>query len=274
MDSEKDIKTSSELSQKDKNSNKMSLYQKDTFFTYLFKKTEKIATAVYMVTDFFPSEEPLRKRLREIALKLLSKKISLAYGDIVQKENVAKEVPPLFTELVSLLEIAHFSNLLSSMNHLILKKEIEALGLNFENDEISKRYNKTSLFDHSFFQNSEDSLHALSAPLSLAQNDLGQQVKIHKKENMAEERVAHKGHSKGQVFIKDNKKGLQNKTLRQERILALFQKNKNDEFTIKDIVMEVKDCSEKTIQRELLLMVEKGILKKEGERRWSKYFLN
>ena len=42
---------------------------------------------------------------------------------------------------------------------------------------------------------------------------------------------------------------------------------------IKDVSPLIKGCSEKTIQRELLSMVKSGILKKEGEKRWSKYSL-
>ena len=45
------------------------------------------------------------------------------------------------------------------------------------------------------------------------------------------------------------------------------------ELSIKDISNIVTDCSEKTIQRELLGMVEEGMLKKKGERRWSRYSL-
>ena len=44
-------------------------------------------------------------------------------------------------------------------------------------------------------------------------------------------------------------------------------------LTIKDFAKNIKDCSDKTIQRELISMVTSGVLKKEGERRWSKYFL-
>lgn len=43
--------------------------------------------------------------------------------------------------------------------------------------------------------------------------------------------------------------------------------------SIRDVVEVISDCSEKTIQRELLSLVEKGVLKKEGERRWSTYRL-
>jgi hypothetical protein len=42
---------------------------------------------------------------------------------------------------------------------------------------------------------------------------------------------------------------------------------------MKDFVKVIPECSEKTIQRELLDLVGKGVLKKEGERRWSTYSL-
>lgn len=45
------------------------------------------------------------------------------------------------------------------------------------------------------------------------------------------------------------------------------------ESTIKDISMHIKDCSEKTIQRELNAMIEDNIVKRHGERRWSRYSL-
>lgn len=43
---------------------------------------------------------------------------------------------------------------------------------------------------------------------------------------------------------------------------------------IKDISNVIRDCSPKTIQRELQTMIDQGIVIKEGERRWSTYSLN
>jgi len=45
------------------------------------------------------------------------------------------------------------------------------------------------------------------------------------------------------------------------------------EATIKDIAEVITDVSEKTIQRELNSLIEKGQVKRQGERRWSKYSL-
>ena len=45
------------------------------------------------------------------------------------------------------------------------------------------------------------------------------------------------------------------------------------EATIKDIAEVITDVSEKTIQRELNSLIEKGQVLRQGERRWSKYSL-
>ena len=61
---------------------------------------------------------------------------------------------------------------------------------------------------------------------------------------------------------------------RQEAITRFVKEKK--EVNIKDILNVpsiVKGSSEKTIQRELLRLVALGVLKKQGERRWSRYSL-
>jgi hypothetical protein len=75
-------------------------------------------------------------------------------------------------------------------------------------------------------------------------------------------------------FLKDtsrdarplNQKG---QTERMSQILSFIQKNK--QASIKDIAAVIKGCSEKTIQRELLSLIQQGLIKKVGERRWSVY---
>ena len=48
-------------------------------------------------------------------------------------------------------------------------------------------------------------------------------------------------------------------------------KGKN-EYTIKDIALHIPGVSEKTVQRDLQALVSAGVLKRKGERRWSRYF--
>lgn len=58
-------------------------------------------------------------------------------------------------------------------------------------------------------------------------------------------------------------------TERMSVILSFIQKHK--QASIKEIAAVVKGCSEKTIQRELGALIEQGLIRKVGERRWSVY---
>src|SRR3989344_4892971 len=61
------------------------------------------------------------------------------------------------------------------------------------------------------------------------------------------------------------------KNSRQGTIITILKRKK--EIMIKDISSIISGYSEKTIQRELMTMVKTGILKKVGEKRWSRYSL-
>ena len=71
--------------------------------------------------------------------------------------------------------------------------------------------------------------------------------------------------SQGQAAVQ------QKKSQRQESIISVLKGQSN--ITIKDFSKVIKDCSEKTIQRELSAMVQAGLVKKMGEKRWSRYSL-
>lgn len=57
--------------------------------------------------------------------------------------------------------------------------------------------------------------------------------------------------------------------MRRSAILSIVRKIGT--VGIKDIALTLSDISEKTIQRELVAMVNEGILRKDGDRRWSRY---
>jgi hypothetical protein len=58
-------------------------------------------------------------------------------------------------------------------------------------------------------------------------------------------------------------------TDRAERIKTVLEAK--PQATVKDVAEIITDVSEKTIQRELNSLIEKGQVVREGERRWSKY---
>ena len=70
--------------------------------------------------------------------------------------------------------------------------------------------------------------------------------------------------------------GFDNLKKERREIIIKIIKEKNT-ATITDIKNSASgvliSCGEKTLQRELISMVSDGVLKKVGEKRWSKYFL-
>lgn len=72
-----------------------------------------------------------------------------------------------------------------------------------------------------------------------------------------------------QTFDKGHKGQYKGQKDRMSLILEFIKKQKTP--SIKDIAAVIKDCSEKTIQRELGALIEQGLIKRVGERRWSHY---
>ncbi len=196
-------------------------------------KAQKLASAVYLITGFFSEQEPLRWRLRELATDLASDMFK-------DKLSLVKELRPLFL-------LAKYANLVSEANHSIIESELSKLAQELENP-----------FSQMFFAEPKSLEPALPRPVEpqYIKDKTPQPV-----QERAEERLALKDF--GAVSVKKNS--------RQSIIIGLLKRKK--EIMIKDVVPLVERCSEKTIQRELLGMVSSGILKKIGEKRWSRYSL-
>lgn len=241
----------------------------DSFFTekndfvLIFKKTEKLVSAVYMVTSLLSDNEPMKWTMRKRSGDLLS--LILNNRDNFQNEY-GKFIENLKTgvlEIVSFLEVLHTGGLISNMNFLILKQEFIKL-IEMTNKRVSNdiHLNTNGSLSDKFFDVSHDVQSYTKLINSNSQN-----------QNIVEN---HGGTNKmsfislkdaGNIGAKDNQK----KTTRQETILNLIRRKK--ELSIKDLSEIIKDCSEKTIQRELNSFIASGILKRAGVRRWSKYSL-
>ncbi len=192
------------------------------------KKTEKLVSALYLITSFFADLEPMKWRLRDLGNKLLG----------------AKEGKNLVQEIVSLLTVAKNSGLISDMNYNIIHREFSNLLSSGDNlSDILKIEDKP--------QHQPTVDRAILPPVSSIIRD--KKYKPDFKEVPKD----------GAVALKKNG--------RQSVILNLLKKQ--DEIMIKDVSPLIEGVSEKTIQRELLTLVKNGVLKKEGEKRWSRYSL-
>jgi len=219
------------------------------------KKTEKLVAAIYMLTSFFDAKEPMKWRLRELGGQLLS---------------FSGESRNIVLEIISLLSVGKNAGLISDMNFEIIHREFSLLlptQITLE-DMFEKQIQKESYAPQELEQSTQkkafekapekQSLYIASSIASVPKapiiKDTAYTATDTEKKDLKEF---------GAVAVKKNS--------RQSVIISLLKRKK--EIMIKDVSPLIDGVSEKTIQRELLAMVSQKILKKEGEKRWSRYSL-
>lgn len=238
----------------------IAFFDKDASFVFAYKKTEKLASAVYMVTNLFPENEPIRLTLRKKVSELLS--FTLLYKDVKASSltSYVYEAQSKVLEIVSLLEVSMLGGLVSNMNFSLLKSEF---------------LNLTDVFNAGLSAHKESSQELISSNFFHVEESQNQVVSNFHNKNTNSSDMSLNSFKPSYSQLKDGP-AIQvrdefKRSNRQNVILNLIKKKK--EVTIKDIAVIIKDCSEKTIQRELISFMNAGVLKRVGERRWSKYSL-
>ena len=122
---------------------KRQVNDKENYNLLIAKKTEKIVTAIYLVSQFLSREENLKHDLRRSANELLKNINSIAYVDLNNQDDT-KNVFVIYklcldnvSLIISYLFVARDANLISKMNANIV---IEGLRI-LENILIKKQFN-------------------------------------------------------------------------------------------------------------------------------------
>lgn len=301
MDNKKDNFTPAVIGDDPKKLVSTSLFEKDNFFIFIYKKTERIVSALYLTSSLFPDNEPIKWQLREVGVAVIARVLSLTVNP-TSKSDTVFGIKSDFLRLLSLLDIASSAGFMSEMNFSILKKEMESITETFLLKVSPKEIKGVSggkldkdffaLSPHLFFAEGgqrlnhqpdlavADGADPLQSKALHSWEDVGRLENFYKRQNKGQETtspsfttnvtVAHKKNStqfKGQNIGRDRSTS--------ERELAIIKMLKDgSNLTIRDFFLVIKGCSEKTIQRELLRLVKLGVLKKSGERRWSRYSLS
>ena len=226
----------------------LGFFSGEDYLIYIFKKTEKITSALYLVSGLLKDEEPMKWELRDKGMDLLSSSFTASSSLPGDKNSVIQSLFTAALETISLLNVCHISHLISEMNHKILVREIDGV-VNLLKDRLTASAESAGyVLSEQFFR---------TPSLFTSGFDKGHSSDAREPKN--------KAIGQGQVITQ------QKKSQRQEQIINVLKGQSN--LTIKDFSKVIKDCSEKTIQRELIELVDKGVIKKEGERRWSRYSL-
>lgn len=215
--------------------NKIGFFSGEAYLKAVFKKTERIVAGLYLITGLLKDKEPIKWKIREHSMSLLSSVLTLNDNQAFEKDTVARSIFSDLFEIISAINLAHLSGLLSDMNHEIMRGELDKLMNILKDNMVNNKEREGYILSEKFFNN------------------------VVNKASQVESRV------------KDSSVETNRKVDRKTAIVEVLKNRSN--LTVKDVAQVVTGCSEKTIQRELIELVEKGVVKREGERRWSRYSL-
>jgi DNA-binding transcriptional ArsR family regulator len=255
------------------------------------KKCDRLATALYLVTSFLSDSEPMKARLRALSLELVRDAAYVRYGTTSLEASVLDGIRANIGETLSLLELSFIAGIISEMNFSILKREYGTLRDKIEIKKASRESRTDNVLGDTFFGSSFSELEAPKITHANFPRNVSREVgntpdsighSFAQKDNLSSPRPQSVvSETRPQAETNPVKKTLQAdskntvhsldlaRESRRTRILKLIKDKR--EVTIKDITNHFPELSEKTIQRELIALVEAGVLKKFGERRWSRY---
>lgn len=243
------------------------------------KKTEKLVTALYLVSNCMDTDDALKGKLRLLGVELLSDIYQFSIFSPMEKSSFVSTPVARVYELLSFIEIAKTIGFISEMNSSILKNEFSKLAQDLK-ESVSKDRHFTFALDEKMFevgesengagykasqafqgvQNNQKDMSVRTFPTKYSFNNVSFMNTKSPIQKSQEERT----NNHNQV--------VQEKELRINKIISLVTEKKD--VSIKDISMLFSNVSEKTIQRELNSLVSKGQLKKTGSKRWSRYQLS
>jgi hypothetical protein len=267
-----------------------SVFVKDTEFQYIYKKTEKIVTAIFLVTNFMTKEEPLKWSLRNSSTDLLKSVMAFSKMSLSDRELRVHEINAQILETSSFFDLAFRSGFVSLMNYNIINFEISKLSVALDTYQKDSIGSNSVLFDSEYFK-----VHKAD------KSDFNEKDNVSKKDDFIKDiykgHTTDKGHNGNDLYktnkfsnniaidddIKDkpkqntlstqNQKPKKRKTNTERRNVIISEIKKFGDVSIKEITRALPTVSSKTLQRELLSMVDDGLLVKKGERRWSRYSL-
>lgn len=214
------------------------IFEKDIRRVFIYKKAERLAKAIHLITPAFSEFVSLKNRLDAIAMDLID-------AAILQPSAARTALSRELLALSSVLSVARTGGILSPMNADLISHEAQLLLQEVASYEAPRLFLEEgpTLADIAKRSGRRDTASAPPVPRA--------------------SRQPREESDKGQ--IKDTQKASE----RREAVLSVIGSKPN--VSIKDISTVIRGVSEKTIQRELQALIEAGVVQKQGERRWSTY---
>ncbi len=252
------------------------------YLIFIVKKVENFVRAIYLITNFLSDSEPLKWKLRTSATDLIERVMSFMRDDRNKTNEPLHRAHFLgcLSVLVSLLNVGEQGGAISEANAALLRREIQSFfpiftekifearggdialpiakkeGFEFRRKPTRGRPRGVLKMSFRKYEN------VLLSPIQDV--DSAQNVLYKDNGQIKSPMLIRKNTAKNTINIR-----VERRLARQRAIVDALKDKKK--LTVKEILSFMNDCGEKTVQRELYELVDKGVLKKVGEKRWSAY---
>lgn len=229
-----------------------------------YRRGERIVGAIYLVTNHIQREEPLRTEIRSISHKLLRELLSLRDGFQSAAYERRGVILSDIRELLSLSQLLRIAGYVSEANVALLVQALDELGVFLTDSQYSPLSDGIRLRREDFIPSIRV---ASSTPVQTPPIDK------HNTSTPALRAGAARVQTNPAVSPKKVGRVIQTEVHNERRDAIMDILAKSGPLGIRDITSQMVNCSEKTIQRELAVLIKDNIVRKEGEKRWSNYKL-
>lgn len=248
--------------EKDKIHSLRRLATNNDYYSNIFKKTERLITTVFYILSHIPKTESTEFFLKTATLageKTLNEAVSsLSFYEYEMTEKLF----PFQQELVALegkLRIGNAQGILTDETLSLLVDDIDLIQRFLRNHFIKT----TSPLAVSNDEEDREETSSVSKKDKVIKPKAVKSTTTPRKQRI----VIPEGDISSDAHLVYSQ--LVDRTVRIKTVLEA-----KPESTIKDISEVITDVGEKTIQRDLNMMIEQGQVIRQGERRWSKYSLS
>lgn len=225
-----------------------------------YKKAERLVTATYLVTNHVPKSESLRSRVRDICSALLTDTIQLREGFASSGVDALAAIVAEVRLVLSFLDALFASGLISEMNLRILKEAY----LDFVHSlEVMRDMGAAEGFELTSDYFGQTTSHKkLETPR--LQTLTPPALPVKKQQKTAT--LSTQQPTADAIVVGAPQ------SPRTDTIIEFI--SKRGEATVPDIAQIIQGCSSKTLQRDLAALVQRGVLARFGNKRWTKYRLS
>lgn len=242
-------------------------------------KGQKILAAVYLVSAHLSDSDPIKQGLRSTAVQLVTQTFSRpslgVHGILGHSQSTShstSDTQSSFLILQELLNAAVLARLITEKNASIIILEARYFARSIDNSQYEVEQDTTveALFavDQQALQTSHNQSY------SQARNSYSQTHNRSHSQHSAKQpaqSLSQSFHAPSDTSSYASPQASFNTRdgSRSEIILSFIEQQQS--ASIKDIVTLFPDVSEKTVQRELIALLQAGKISKKGEKRWSVY---